>query len=124
MSKTARQLVSQREYARMRGVSSPWVSRLVREGKIPRSATVGARIDVVKADRALADEATLDGDHVTLAEAERRYLLARARLKELELGAKRGELVEIALVQRLRRSWAGQRAESSFRRSCVHRQPA
>jgi len=43
-------LISQREYARRKGWSSPYVNKLVQQGKIP---TVGGKIDPRKADAAL-----------------------------------------------------------------------
>lgn len=95
--KTTTKFVSQRTYAKMRDVSSTWVSKLVREGRIP---TTGGRIDPATADRALAGDASLQGDHITLAEAERRWRLAIARLKELELEHKRGAVVDICYVEK------------------------
>jgi len=38
MPNRKKQLVSQRQYARLRNVSSSWISRLVRAGKIPTTA--------------------------------------------------------------------------------------
>lgn len=92
---TTSPLVSQREYGRLRNISSAWVSRLVREGKIP---SVGGRIDVVKADQALADQAAEKGDAITLAESTRRWRLACARLRELELQTRKGQVIELGEV--------------------------
>jgi phage terminase Nu1 subunit (DNA packaging protein) len=97
MPKSRKQLVSQRQYARLRNVSSSWISRLVRAGKIP---TVGARIDVAAADRALADANTDDSEVTTFAEAQRRWRLATARLRELELKQKEGGMCFVVDVQR------------------------
>jgi hypothetical protein len=94
---TATTLVSQRTYAKARGVSSTWISKLVREGRIP---TTAGRIHPARADAALAADASA-GDHVTLSEAERRWRLAIARLKELELQLRTGKVCLIADVERM-----------------------
>jgi phage terminase Nu1 subunit (DNA packaging protein) len=91
-----RELVSQRKYAKMRGVSSSWISRLCRQGKIP---TVAGRIDVAAADRAWTQGSGENDEEITFAEAQRRWRLATAQLRELELKQKEGGLVFAADVQ-------------------------
>jgi len=44
-------LISQREYARRKGWTSPYINKLVKQGKIPNE---GGKIDPEKADAALA----------------------------------------------------------------------
>jgi hypothetical protein len=91
-----REFVSQREYARRRGVSSTWVSRLAREGKIPQLA---GRIDVLGADQALASEVAQAGDgRMTLLEARTLKEAALAGLRRLQLRREEGEVVSVADV--------------------------
>lgn len=97
MANSKKQFVSQRQYAKLRGVSSTWVSKLCRDGKTP---TTAGRIDVRAADRALADADTRNGEVTTFAEAQRRWRLATAQLRELELKQKEGGLVFAADIQR------------------------
>ena len=108
MPNKKRELVSQRKYAKMRGVSSSWISRLCRQGKIP---TTGGRIDVAAADRAWTQGSGENDEEITFAEAQRRWRLATAQLRELELKQKAGGLCYVADVQReLERTFANVRS--------------
>jgi len=81
----------------MRGISSTWVSKLCRSGQIP---CVAGRVDVRAADKALA-KVTDAGEQVSFAEAARRWRLATAKLRELELEVKSGTLVDAEEVKRV-----------------------
>ena len=89
--------VSQREYARQRGVSVQAVNAQTagRGGPIP---TYGAhkQIDPAEADRLWPRPRTADFDH-----ARTQKLVAEAARAELELAARRGELVDRAAGERI-----------------------
>jgi phage terminase Nu1 subunit (DNA packaging protein) len=91
---TQQRLLTQRQYANHVGLTQQAISKMVRAGRIP---SVHGRIDLAAADRALAGGTV---GTVTLAEAQRRKELAIAGLRELELEQKRGELCEVAYVER------------------------
>ena len=97
-----KELLSQAEYARRKGFAPPYLSELIRKGKVP---TVGKNIDPKAADKALIDNAVgarkLGKQKIPYSEALRRKMLAAARLSEMELAQKKGELVELESVRKV-----------------------
>jgi len=111
-------LISQREYARRKGWSSPYVSKLVHQGKIP---TVGVKkeIDPDKADAALAGSKTnapkmgarqpsapeiapsrSEGMPVSYIQARTVHETYKAKKEKLEYEKMLGKLVDIETVER------------------------
>jgi multidrug resistance efflux pump len=83
-------LITQKEYASRKGWSPQYVSKLIKQGKLP---TVGRKIDPKAADAALEQQSS------TLAEALRRKTQAQAEREELKLAIARNEVVPIWLVR-------------------------
>lgn len=92
-NKAKSQLLSIAEYARRRHCSRQAILRACGAGKITRHAL--GKIDPIEAD------AALDAHQESYSEALRRKTLASARLAELELAQKKGEVVELDLVRRV-----------------------
>jgi len=110
-------LVSQREYAKMRKVSGPYINKLVRDGKIP---FVGKRkqIDPDKADAALAKTtanaprmgrepsapevtpARSDGMNVSYIQARTVHETYKAKKEKLEYEKMLGKLIDVEVVER------------------------
>jgi len=98
----ARQLVSQAEYARHRGVSRQYISRLAKAGVLVMR---GGKVDVAASDAVLDDrpekisEAATSGpveagaQTTTYAQAKLADMLFRARLRKLEYETKSGKLI-------------------------------
>lgn len=106
------ELVSKGEYAKRKGWSAPYLSKLIKQGKVP---TIGKKIDPEAADAALAKRGTgklqprpkvnavkraapksdekLMSDEDFMAARTRREI-ADANLKEVELAQRRSELVD------------------------------
>ena len=97
MKNNGKQLLSQRAFAKLVGCSQPYISKLVRQGRIPRHA---GGIDEAEGRRALAQVADVTATPTSFAEAQRRWRLATAQLRELELRQKEGGLVYAADVRR------------------------
>lgn len=99
MSKrTKRELVSQREYARRRGVSQPTVCRAVKDGRL---TLVAGKVDPVAADREWPKpplRVPKDSPDYHRARAQREQY--RAELTSLELSKLRGELLPAEDVRR------------------------
>lgn len=91
--------ISKAEYAKRRGVAKATISRWISLG-LP--VTPDQKIDIVVANTWLEKNllASKDSDD-SYAVARRRGEAARAELAELELAAKRGELVPLASVKLL-----------------------
>lgn len=88
-------LVSQSEYARRVSVSHQYISKLVKEGRIK---LVGGKVDIEQADKALGIGHGGEADAVDTPDywhERARHERAKAAIAEIELAAKRGELVAI-----------------------------
>ena len=97
-----RELVSQAEYARHRGVSRQYISRLAKAGVLVMR---GGKVDVAASDAVLDDrpeeisEAATSGpveagaQTTTYAQAKLADMLFRARLRKLEYETKSGKLI-------------------------------
>jgi phage terminase Nu1 subunit (DNA packaging protein) len=97
-----RELVSQAEYARHRGVSRQYISRLAKAGVL---VVRGGKVDVAASDAVLDDrpekisEAATSGpveagaQTTTYAQAKLADMLFRARLRKLEYETKSGKLI-------------------------------
>jgi hypothetical protein len=107
--------MSRRAYAKRRNVSHWTVNQKVASGQIPLEAD--GRIDPQKADVAWPlDESTVPGaDIITLAEAQRRHEVLKAKERELKVERLKGALVDrskatahvFALAREERDSWLG-----------------
>jgi phage terminase Nu1 subunit (DNA packaging protein) len=98
----ARQLVSQAEYARHRGVSRQYISRLAKAGVLVMR---GGKVDVAASDAVLDDrpekvsEAATSapvetgGQTTTYAQAKLADMLFRARLRKLEYETRSAKLI-------------------------------
>jgi phage terminase Nu1 subunit (DNA packaging protein) len=108
------ELVTQAQYARMRGVSREAVSKAIREGRIQADAR--GLVDRAEADRAWAANtiprpgvvagglASVDAylpsiDGVSLTDARTLHELTKARIAALQLGREMGQLVPVATVR-------------------------
>ena len=99
--------LSQAAYARHRGVSREAVNRAIREGRIPVGAN--GRINPAEADAAWERNTTPrpdahpapalaggDTEPMSLNEARTRHESAKAKLAELELGERSGQLIPVS----------------------------
>lgn len=92
------QPVSQREYARRRGVRHSAVQRAISEGRI--ATLPDGRIDPVLADRQWSENTiTPDGDGGRLLKARTVYMVSKARLADMQLKRLSGELLPAAEVK-------------------------
>lgn len=111
---SAPQLLTQAQYARVRGVSREAVSKAIREGRIQADAR--GLVDRAEADRAWAANtiarpgvgvgglANVDPylpsiEGVSLTDARTLHELTKARIAALQLGREMGQLVSVATVR-------------------------
>jgi hypothetical protein len=92
------QPVSQREYARRRGVRHSAVQRAISEGRI--TTLPDGRIDPALADRQWSENTiTAEGDGGKLLRARTIYMVSKARLADMQLKRLSGELLPAAEVK-------------------------
>ena len=92
------QPVSQREYARRRGVRHSAVQRAISEGRI--TTLPDGRIDPALADRQWSvNTITAEGDGGRLLKARTVYMVSKARLADMQLKRLSGELLPAAEVK-------------------------
>ena len=92
------QPVSQREYARRRGVRHSAVQRAISEGRI--TTLPDGRIDPALADRQWSENTiTAEGDGGRLLKARTVYMVSKARLADMQLKKLTGELLPAAEVK-------------------------
>jgi hypothetical protein len=92
------QPVSQREYARRRGVRHSAVQRAISEGRI--TTLPDGRIDPALADRQWSENTiTAEGDGGKLLRARTVYMVSKARLADMQLKRLSGELLPAAEVK-------------------------
>ena len=92
------QPVSQREYARRRGVRHSAVQRAISEGRI--TTLPDGRIDPAMADRQWSENTiTPEGDGGKLLRARTVYMVSKARLADMQLKRLSGELLPAAEVK-------------------------
>ena len=90
--------ISQREYARQRGVRHSAVQRAISEGRI--TTLPDGKIDPELADRQWAENTiTPSGDGGTLLRARTVYMVSKARLADMQLKNLSGELIPKADVR-------------------------
>jgi hypothetical protein len=103
----ARQLMSQAEYARHRGKSRQYISRLAKAGVLVMR---GGKVDVAASDAVLDDRPEPVSERVvaapaevaagtTYAQAKTADMVFRAKLRKLEHDARVGKLVEADVVK-------------------------
>ncbi len=94
------QFITQAQYAKRKGWTRQFISKLVSQDKIPTRAD--GRIDPHAADEALAAirDKVKQKARPTLVEAQVRNLIAQAEMRELRLAFARGDAVSITDVER------------------------
>jgi hypothetical protein len=115
--------ISIRSFARRIGLSHAYVHRLVRRGTLPTLAN--GKLDPAACERALARKRQGSGprgaparlappvpsaaeEKIPFSEAERRKVLAEARIRELKLAQLAGQLVAVADAQKAMEEFAAE----------------
>lgn len=119
IGQAAPRMMMKRDYAKHRGCSAPYISKLIRQGRLtpPALDIDSGMINVAEADRMLGDAVEADEPAAqtprpsrsgNLTEARTRDIEAKAELAEMEVARRRGEL--------LRRDAVATAAQSLFER--------